>query len=84
MAQLNVDPVTGKIYLYGGKITNDYISSRRVSQTFGDLWQLQLSPPKDHPDEAKMDGEGRSELQLVRRCFACGSAGTWKKCGGQS
>ncbi|KAF9455731.1 hypothetical protein BDZ94DRAFT_1179317 [Collybia nuda] len=82
MAQLNVDPATGKIYLYGGKITNEYIYSRRVSHAFGDLWQLQLTPSRAQPEEAKTDGGRQVEPELVRRCFACGSVGSWKKCGG--
>ncbi|KDR67045.1 hypothetical protein GALMADRAFT_232263 [Galerina marginata CBS 339.88] len=84
-SQLLSDPPTGKVYLFGGYVNTDWVPSGKVnaSRTFCDLWELRLDLPGG--DFANVDIEEEAKTAKIgpwQRCFACGSAGRWKKCGG--
>jgi hypothetical protein len=84
-SQLLVDPGNGRTYLFGGFTNNDYIPSRKtvVSRSFGDLWELRVDMPGGHFEGVDVEDEGRTaQMGPWQRCFACGSAGPWRKCGG--
>ena len=54
-----------------------------VSKPFGDLWELRLDVPGGHFDAVNLEEEIRTaKAGPYQRCFACGNAGPWKKCGG--
>jgi hypothetical protein len=84
-ATLLSDPDNGAVYLFGGYVNNEYIPSRRrvVARTFADVWRLRLDMPGggfagvDVAEEARTAAAGPWQ-----RCFTCGSAGRWRKCGG--
>lgn len=85
-SQLLVDPQTGRTYLFGGFTNNDYIPSRKtvVSRSFGDVWELRVDMPGGHFEGVDVEDEGRTaQMGPWQRCFACGSAGPWRKCGGR-
>ena len=84
-AQLVTDTDTGKMYLFGGYVNSDFIPCRPdvVSKPFGDLWELRLDVPGGHFDAVNLEEEIRTaKAGPYQRCFACGNAGPWKKCGG--
>lgn len=85
-AQLVSDPETGKVFLFGEYTATDYIRSRKgtVSRSFGDLWQLCINEPGGYFEGVDLVDEARTaQAGPWQRCFACGSAGQWKKCGGK-
>lgn len=54
-----------------------------VSKPFGDLWELRLDVPGGHFDAVDLEEEIRTaKAGPYQRCFACGNAGPWRKCGG--
>lgn len=84
-SQLLVDPETGRTYLFGGFTNNDYIPSRKtvVSRSVGDVWELRVDMPGGHFEGVDVEDEGRTaQMGPWQRCFTCGSAGPWRKCGG--
>jgi hypothetical protein len=79
------DPVSGKIYLFGGYVNNEYIPSRRriIARAFADVWQLRVDVPGGCFAGVDLEEEARTATAGPwQRCFGCGSAGRWKKCGG--
>ncbi|RDB16756.1 hypothetical protein Hypma_002384 [Hypsizygus marmoreus] len=84
-SQLICDPDTGKTYLFGGYVNTDSVPSRKdyISRTFGDLWQLRIDLPGGYFDDVDLEDEAKTAMiGPWQRCFTCGSAGRWKKCGG--
>jgi hypothetical protein len=84
-SQLLSDPATGKTYLFGGYVNTDAVPSRKDynSRTFGDLWQLRINLPGGDFDDVDLADEAKTAMTGPwQRCFTCGSAGRWKKCGG--
>ncbi|TFK44026.1 hypothetical protein BDQ12DRAFT_701677 [Crucibulum laeve] len=80
-----VDPDSGKTYLFGGFTNNDYVPSRKsvISRSFGDLWELRINLEGGNFESVALDDEARTaQLGPWQRCFTCGCAGPWKKCGG--
>lgn len=85
-AQLLTDPSTGKIFLFGGFTNMDFVPSRKsaITRSFGDLWQLRVNVPGGFFEDVDLEEEARTaKAGPYQRCFTCGSAGQWKKCGGQ-
>jgi hypothetical protein len=85
-ALLITDPATGRTFLFGGYINAEYVSSRTEedSRSFSDLWELRVNVPGGHFEAVDVEDEARTaRLGPWQRCFACGSAGPWKKCGGK-
>ncbi|KAJ7491355.1 hypothetical protein B0H11DRAFT_1007662 [Mycena galericulata] len=79
------DPTTGRTFLFGGYVNSEYVPSRsaEASRSFGDLWELRIDVPGGHFEEVDIEGEARTaRVGPWQRCFTCGSAGPWKKCGG--
>lgn len=84
-AQLNCDPETGRTYLFGGFTNSEYVPCRKdlISRSFGDLWELRIDEPGGHFENVDLEEETRTaKAGPWLRCFTCGSAGPWKKCGG--
>ncbi|KAF9524626.1 hypothetical protein CPB83DRAFT_861014 [Crepidotus variabilis] len=90
-SMLFADPISGRTFLYGGFSNNDYVPSRvsAISRSFGDVWELRIDVPQggftadDGSSKVDFEAERRSaRVGPWQRCFACGSAGEWKKCGG--
>ncbi|KAJ7155681.1 hypothetical protein C8R46DRAFT_1004896 [Mycena filopes] len=86
-AQLVSDPATGKTFLFGGYVNSEYVPGRSLveaeSRAFGDLWALRLDVPGGGFSAVDVEDEARTaRVGPWQRCFACGSAGPWKKCGG--
>ncbi|KAJ7685845.1 hypothetical protein B0H17DRAFT_1225452 [Mycena rosella] len=75
---LAADPATGRTFLFGGYVNSEYVPSRseEASRSFADLWELRVNTV-DVEDEART-----ARMGPWQRCFTCGSAGPWKKCGG--
>lgn len=85
-AHLMADPVTGKTYLYGGFTNSELVPTRKdyITRSFGDLWQLRIDEPGGDFEEVNLEDEARTaKIGPWQRCFTCGSAGPWKKCGGE-
>ncbi|KAF9462280.1 hypothetical protein BDZ94DRAFT_1283075 [Collybia nuda] len=81
-SQLISDPVTGKMYLFGGYVNTEAVPSRR-SRIFGDLWQLRINIPGGEFYGIDLEDEARTAMAGPwQRCFTCTSVGRWKKCGG--
>ncbi|KAJ7082935.1 hypothetical protein B0H15DRAFT_852091 [Mycena belliarum] len=79
------DPATGRTFLFGGYVNSEYVPSRsgEESRTFCDLWELRIDVPGGHFEAVDIEDEARTaRLGPWQRCFTCGSAGPWKKCGG--
>ncbi|KAJ7470995.1 hypothetical protein FB451DRAFT_1135262 [Mycena latifolia] len=79
------DPATGRTFLFGGYVNSEYVPSRseEESRSFCDLWELRVDVPGGHFEEADVEDEARTaRVGPWQRCFTCGSAGPWKKCGG--
>ncbi|KAJ6579160.1 hypothetical protein DFH09DRAFT_1260524 [Mycena vulgaris] len=79
------DPSTGRTFLFGGYVNSEYVPSRseEASRSFGDLWELRINVPGGHFETVDVEDEARTaRLGPWQRCFTCGSAGPWKKCGG--
>jgi hypothetical protein len=76
-----------KTFMFGGYTNSDFVPSRNdfSSRHFGDLWQLMIDEPGGGFDGVD-DAEERRTAKAGpwQRCFACGSAGKWSKCGGES
>ncbi|KAJ6453239.1 hypothetical protein C8R47DRAFT_1229114 [Mycena vitilis] len=84
-AQLVADPGTGRTFLFGGYVNSEYVPSRseQESRSFGDLWELKLNVPGGHFADVDVENEARTaRVGPWQRCFTCGSAGPWRKCGG--
>ncbi|KAF8883072.1 hypothetical protein CPB84DRAFT_1713436 [Gymnopilus junonius] len=84
-SHLLVDPQSGKTYLFGGFTNNDYVPERKtgITRSFGDLWELRIDLPGGHFEGVDVEDEARTaQLGPWQRCFTCGSAGPWRKCGG--
>ncbi|KAF8965646.1 hypothetical protein BDZ97DRAFT_1811635 [Flammula alnicola] len=84
-SHLLVDPQSGRTYLFGGFTNNDFVPSRKnaISRSFGDLWELRIDLPGGHFEGVDVEDEVRTaQLGPWQRCFTCGSAGPWRKCGG--
>ena len=75
-----VDEDSGATYLFGGFTSPEFIPSGHVGCLyFRDLWQLVLDLPSKVPEA---DESWLEELGPWKICWACGSAGRWKSCGG--
>lgn len=89
-AALFTDPATGRVFLFGGYTAVKFIPPRadplaEDSRAFGDLWELKLDLPGGHFEGVDLEEEARTaRLGPWQRCYNCGSAGPWKKCGGES
>lgn len=86
-AKLVADPATGRTFLFGGYVNSQYIpsQSKEESRSFGDLWELRVDVPGGHFADADVEDEARTaRVGPWQRCFSCGSAGPWKKCGGEA
>ncbi|KAF8962983.1 hypothetical protein BDZ97DRAFT_1064881 [Flammula alnicola] len=84
-SQLLVDPQSGKTYLFGGFANKDYVPDPKTAftQSLGDLWELRIDLPGGHFEGVDIKDEKRTaQLGPWQRCFRCGDAGYWKKCGG--
>ncbi|TEB27444.1 hypothetical protein FA13DRAFT_1736574 [Coprinellus micaceus] len=86
-SQLNSDPDTGKVYLFGGYTNTDFVPSRNSfkSRPFGDVWQLRMDVPGEGGDFASVDIEEETRTANIgpwKRCFTCGNSGMWKRCSG--
>ncbi|KAJ7624551.1 hypothetical protein FB45DRAFT_1005464 [Roridomyces roridus] len=95
---LVIDSKTGKIYLFSGYKNTTYVPSKGSnsenkdkdkhkpkpsSRSFVDLWQLKLDLPGVHFTGVDLEEEARTAVVGPwQRCFACGSTGPWRKCGG--
>ncbi|KAI0312719.1 hypothetical protein OF83DRAFT_1086824 [Amylostereum chailletii] len=85
LAKFFVDRVTGKTYLFGGYSSSEFIEDKKhpVSRNFADLWQLRVDMPGGCFEAVDLGEEARTaRVGQWQRCFSCGSAGFWKKCGG--
>lgn len=83
--QLFVDETTGKTYMFSGYTNSEYVPGKKHldSRSFPDLWQLKLHMPGGCFEDVDVDDEAKTaRAGPYQRCFACGSAGLWKKCGG--
>ncbi|KAI0312652.1 hypothetical protein OF83DRAFT_1066836 [Amylostereum chailletii] len=84
-SKLFVDRATGKMYLFGGYSSTEFIDDKKhfVSRNFVDLWQLRVDMPGGCFEDVDLEEEARTaRVGQWQRCFSCGSAGFWKKCGG--
>ncbi|KAJ7101982.1 hypothetical protein C8R44DRAFT_988292 [Mycena epipterygia] len=84
-AHLVSDPASGRTFLVGGYVNSEYVPSRseHASRSFGDLWELRVNVPGGGFAAVDVEDEARTaRVGPWQRCFACGSAGPWKKCGG--
>ncbi|KAJ7473606.1 hypothetical protein B0H11DRAFT_2174202 [Mycena galericulata] len=82
---LVADPATGRTFLFGGYVNSEYVPSRseHESRSFSDLWELRLNIPGGNFADVDVEDESRTaRVGPWQRCFMCGSAGPWKKCGG--
>ncbi|KAJ7740097.1 hypothetical protein B0H16DRAFT_1676390 [Mycena metata] len=83
---LAVDPGTGRTFLFGGYVSAEYVPARTADisgRSFSDVWELRLDIPGGHFDDVDVEDEARTaRVGPWQRCFACGSTGPWKKCGG--
>jgi hypothetical protein len=78
-------PASGKTYLFGGFANTEYVDDKKrvLTRTFADLWELRVDMPGGGFEEVNLEEEKRSaSLGPWKRCFSCGSAGRWNKCGG--
>ncbi|TFK63782.1 hypothetical protein BDN72DRAFT_802956 [Pluteus cervinus] len=84
-AHLLTCPDTGRMYLYGGFTNKDFISGKKSynSRSFHDIWELRVDIPGGHFEGVDLEEESRTaQAGPLQRCFNCGNAGRWKKCGG--
>ncbi|KAF8965649.1 hypothetical protein BDZ97DRAFT_1811650 [Flammula alnicola] len=66
-------------------VNTDWVPSGKanMSRTFADLWQLRIDTPGGFFEDVDIADEAKTaKVGPWQRCFACGSAGRWKKCGG--
>jgi hypothetical protein len=85
-AQLISDPSTGRTFLFGGYTDTEFVPSRKhyISRSYGDLWQLCIDEPGGFFEGVDLEEEARTaKVGPWQRCFTCGCAGPWKKCGGE-
>jgi hypothetical protein len=86
-AQLVYDPTSGKTFLFGGFTNSDYMKDKKHKNTctFADLWELKIDVPGGNFDGVDWEDEKWSaKAGPWQRCFSCGCAGRWMKCGGAS
>jgi hypothetical protein len=84
--QLLTDLDNGKMYMIGGFTNDDWMSQGNefTTTSFGDLWQLRVNLPGGFYSDVNVEEEWKTaKAGPWRRCFACGSAGLWKRCGGE-
>lgn len=84
--KLFTDQESGRVFLFGGYVNADFIPDGKhiISKSFNDLWELRLDIEGGHFDDVDLEEEARTAgLGPWKRCFNCGSAGQWKKCGGE-
>ncbi|RDB31086.1 hypothetical protein Hypma_000053 [Hypsizygus marmoreus] len=86
-ARLFCDEKTGKTFLFSGYTNMEFIHCGEEplmkTRTFVDLWQLRMDVPGGFFEGVDMEEEARTaKAGPWQRCFFCGSAGQWKKCGG--
>ncbi|KAJ7174743.1 hypothetical protein C8R46DRAFT_892211 [Mycena filopes] len=84
---LLTDAKTGKVFLFGGYKNTTYVQSKNPSassqRSFMDIWQLRLNLPGGFFEGVDLEEEARTaKAGPWQRCFACGSTGQWKRCGG--
>ncbi|KAH6907506.1 hypothetical protein BKA70DRAFT_357644 [Coprinopsis sp. MPI-PUGE-AT-0042] len=85
-AALHTDQATGKVYLYGGFVNSDLVPARKTftTRSFGDLWQLRMDIEGGDFNKVDIEEEKRTaKAGPWQRCFTCGNAGRWKRCGGK-
>jgi hypothetical protein len=85
-SQIVSDPTTGRTFLFGGFANCDYVTDKKhlITRTFADLWELKIDMPGGGFESVDLEEEKRTaRAGPWQRCFACGSAGRWKKCGGE-
>jgi hypothetical protein len=86
-AQLISDPVTGKIFLFGGYSGRGLVPSGTggIMGTFGDIWQLRIDEPGGFSEGIDFEEESRTARPGPwQRCFTCASVTPFaKKCGGE-
>ncbi|KAH6911813.1 hypothetical protein BKA70DRAFT_1268556, partial [Coprinopsis sp. MPI-PUGE-AT-0042] len=83
--QLLTDRDTGKMYMIGGFTNDDWMSENHefTRTSFGDLWQLRVNLPGGWYSDVNVEDEWKTaRAGPWKRCFTCGSAGLWKRCGG--
>lgn len=74
---------TGTMYMFGGFTNPEYVPSRPSAKPFSDLWKLRLDMPGGGWEGVDVDEEARTaKVGPWSRCYSCGSAGPWRKCGG--
>ncbi|KAF8903196.1 hypothetical protein CPB85DRAFT_1320281 [Mucidula mucida] len=84
-SQLLVDEATGKNYLFSGYTNSEFVPGQKhlVSRSFSDIWQLRLDMPGGFFEAVDVEVEAlTAKAGPWKRCFGCGSAGMWQKCGG--
>ncbi|KAI0798160.1 hypothetical protein C8Q75DRAFT_813978 [Abortiporus biennis] len=88
-ARLFSDPVTGRIFLFGGctdpTFVVDKVRSKKgyIQRSFSDLWTLKLDIPGGFFRDVDLEDEARTaQAGPWQRCFTCGSTGPWKRCHG--
>ncbi|KAF9029470.1 hypothetical protein BDZ89DRAFT_1065434 [Hymenopellis radicata] len=84
-ARLFVDEATGKTYLFSGYTNSQFVPGQKhlISRSFSDVWQLRVDIEGGCFEGVNVEEEARTaKAGPWQRCFACGSAGLWKKCGG--
>ncbi|KAF9038979.1 hypothetical protein BDZ89DRAFT_392717 [Hymenopellis radicata] len=83
-AHLFVDEKTGKTYMFSGYTNSQFVPGQKqlVSRSFADVWELRLDMEGGFFDTVDIEEEAKiARVGPFQRCFACGSAGLWKKCG---
>lgn len=87
---LIVDSDTGGTYLFGGYTNSEFVPSTHLhARHFHDLWQLRVDLPAGGEkgmfrlEKEDLEMEARTAtMGPWRTCYACGSVGRWRKCGG--
>lgn len=85
-AHFVVDDTTGKTYLFSGYVNAEFVRSEKkgLTRNYMDLWQLRTDVENGFFEGVDVDQEARTERAgSFQRCFSCGSAGPWRKCGGR-
>ncbi|KZT07106.1 uncharacterized protein LAESUDRAFT_652256, partial [Laetiporus sulphureus 93-53] len=83
-SRLHTDPDTGRMYLTDGYTNSSLVPSggHETIRSFEDLCQLRVDVPGDFFEEVNLEDEMRStRMGPWQKCFTCGNAEPWKKCG---